>query len=84
LGVALVRAVVERKFTCYVAPFTARRLPDWFESADSDLKAAIENDLGRFLAPEVMATCRNDEYRPFLDALKGLFREMREAGVEIP
>ena len=67
-----------------VYAFTARRLPDWFESADSDLKAAIENDLGRFLAPDAMAACRNDEYRPFLDALKGLFREMREAGVVIP
>jgi len=84
LGVALVREVVERKFTCYAATFTARRLPDWFESADSDLKVAIENDLGRFLAPEMMAACRNDVYRPFLDALKGLFREMRETGVVIP
>jgi predicted nucleotidyltransferase component of viral defense system len=84
LGVSLDRDVLERKFTCYAATFTARRLPDWFESADSDLKVAIENDLGRFLATEVMATFRNDEYRPFLDALKGLFREMREAGVVIP
>lgn len=84
LSVSLDRDVLERKFTCYAATFTARRLLDWFEAADSDLKEAIENDLGRFLAPEVMTVCRNDEYRPFLDALKRLFREMRKAGVVIP
>ena len=84
LGVPFVRAVVERKFSCYAAPFTALRLPDWFETADIDLQEAIVNDLGRFLPPEVMAACRNDGYRPFLDAVKGLFRELREAGVGIP
>ena len=39
---------------------------------------------GRFLPPEVMTACRNDGYRPFLDAVKGLFRELRERGVVIP
>jgi len=34
--------------------------------------------------PEVMTACRNDGYRPFLDAVKGLFRELREIGVVIP
>jgi len=72
LGVSVVRDVVERKFSCYAATFTARRLPDWLEAADSDLKEAIENDLGRS-GPEVMAACRDDGYRPFLDALEGLF-----------
>ena len=84
LGVSVVRDMVERKFSCYAAPFTLRRSPDWFEAADSGLKEAIENDLGRFLPPEVMAACRNDGYRPFLNALKGLFRELRESGAEIP
>ena len=31
-----------------------------------------------------MAACRNDDYRPFLNVVKGLFRELREAGVVIP
>jgi predicted nucleotidyltransferase component of viral defense system len=84
LGVPVVREVVERKFSCYAAPFTARRSPDWFETAESDLQEAIENDLGRFLPPEVMAACRNDGYLPFLKALKGLFSELRKTGAVIP
>jgi hypothetical protein len=31
-----------------------------------------------------MTACRNDGYRPFLDAVKGLFRELREIGAVIP
>ena len=84
LQVQIVRDVVERKFSCYAAPFTPQRSPEWFQSADSELRDAIENDLGRFLSPEVMTVCSNDGYRPFLDAVKGLFRELREIDVVIP
>ena len=84
LKVSVVRDVVERKLSCYAAPFTPQRLPEWFQNADGELRDAIENDLGRFLSPEVMTACRNDGYRPFLDAVKGLFRELRECGVVIP
>lgn len=84
LGVPAVRELVERKFSAYVAPFMPRRSLDGLENADSDLREAIENDLGRFLPQEVMAACRSDGYRPFLDALKGLLRELRETGVVIP
>lgn len=80
----VVRNVMERKLSCYAAPFTLQRLPEWFQNADSELRNAIENDLGRFLSPEVMTACRNAGYRPFLDAVKGLFRELRESGVVIP
>lgn len=84
LHVPVVRDVAGRKFSCYEATFTPKRQPEWFQTADGELRDAIENDLGRFLAPEVMAACRNDGYRPFLDAVKGLFREIRESGVVIP
>jgi predicted nucleotidyltransferase component of viral defense system len=84
LKVQVVREVVERKFSCYAAPFIRRRPPEWFQDADSELKAAIENDLGRFLSPEVMLACRNDGYLPFLDAVKGLFRDLRGSGVSVP
>lgn len=84
LRVQVVREVVERKFLCYAVPFKAQRQPEWFETADNDLVAAIENDLGRFPPTEVMMACRNDGYRPFLDAVKGLFRELHANGVVIP
>jgi len=84
LQVRIDRNVIERKLSCYAAPFTLRRSPEWFQTADSDLHVAIENDLGRFLPPEFMSVCRKDGYRRFLDAVKGLFVELRESGVVIP
>ncbi|RJP20358.1 MAG: nucleotidyl transferase AbiEii/AbiGii toxin family protein [Deltaproteobacteria bacterium] len=84
LRVPVVREMVERKFSCYAAPFTPRRLPCWFESADKDLVDSIEEDLHRFLSPEAMGACRDDGYRPFLEALKDLFRELRNIGTVIP
>jgi len=84
LRVSVDREVMERKFSCYAAPFVPRRLPGYFESADGELKEAIERDLGRFLPPEVMEVCRNEGYRPFLDTLRGIFQELRESGVETP
>lgn len=84
LRVPVLRKVMERKFSCYAAPFTPRRLPGWFESADEELVKAIEGDLRRFLSPEMMEVCRGDGYRRFLDAVKGIFRELREIGVVVP
>jgi hypothetical protein len=84
LHVQVVRNVAERKFSCYAAPFRPQRSPEWFQSSDGELHVAIENDLGRFLSPEVMTACRDEGYRPFLDAVKGLFLELRESGVVIP
>ena len=84
LRVPVVRKVMERKFTCYAAPFTSRRRPAWFESNDKALVDAIEVDLRRFLPPGMMEVCRADAYRLFLEAVKGVFREVRETGVEVP
>ena len=75
---------MERKFSCYAAPFTPRRRPDWFESNEKALADAIEGDLRRFLSPEMMDVCRGDGYRRFLDAVQGIFRELRETGVVVP
>ncbi len=84
LRVPAVREVMERKFSCYAAPFTARRRPAGFESNDKEMVDAIEMDLRRFLSPEMMEVCRGDGYRRFLDAVKGLFRDLHEIGVVVP
>jgi predicted nucleotidyltransferase component of viral defense system len=84
LRVPVVRVVMERKFSCYAAPFTPRRRPAWFESNDKESVDAIEADLRRFLSLEMMEVCRADGYRRFLDAVKGVFRELREIGVVVP
>jgi len=84
LHVPVVRNVMERKFSCYAAPFTPRRRPAWFESNDKELADAIEGDLRRFLPPEMIEVCRGDRYRQFLDAVKAVFRESSEIGVVVP
>jgi predicted nucleotidyltransferase component of viral defense system len=84
LNAPLNQAVVERKFFSYTAVFNARRSLQWFENADGDLKESIEKDLARFLPPEVMAACLSEEYRPFLGALKTLFRELQGSGWKLP
>jgi predicted nucleotidyltransferase component of viral defense system len=84
LQVQVDRTLIERKFTSYVAPFTLRRSPEWFQTSAVELRGAIESDLSRFLPPEFMSACRNAGYRPFLDAVQGLFAELRSAGVVIP
>jgi len=84
LRVPVVRKVMERKFSCYATPFTPQRRPAWFESNDKELVNVMEADLRRFLSPEMMEVCRGDEYRRFLDAVKGVFKELREIGVVVP
>jgi predicted nucleotidyltransferase component of viral defense system len=84
LRVPVDRKVMERKFSCYAAPFTPRRRPAWFESNDKELVNAIEGDLRRFLSPEMMEVCRGDGYRRFLDAVKEVFKELRGIGVVVP
>lgn len=84
LRVPVVREVMERKFSCYAAPFTPRRRPAWFESNDNELVDAIEMDLRRFLSPEMMEVCRGDMYRRFLDAVKGVFRDLHGIDVAVP
>ncbi|MFZ1986547.1 MAG: nucleotidyl transferase AbiEii/AbiGii toxin family protein [Desulfatitalea sp.] len=84
LGVGVVREIVERKFSCYAAPFTLRRGPEAFENNSQEVIEALENDLGRFLSPEAMAACRMEKFALFMGALRGLFRELRESGVKVP
>jgi predicted nucleotidyltransferase component of viral defense system len=84
LRVPVVQKVMERKFSCYAAPFTPQRRPAWFESNDKELVDAIERDLRRFLPQEMMEVCRGDRYCRFLDAVKGVFAELREIGVVVP
>jgi predicted nucleotidyltransferase component of viral defense system len=84
LGVGVVREIVERKFSCYAAPFILRRKPEAFETDSPEVIEALENDLVRFLPPEAMAACRSDKYASFHGALRGLFLELRQSGARIP
>jgi predicted nucleotidyltransferase component of viral defense system len=82
----LQRELVEQKLRCYSWPFKAARTPDFFLQAASEaqLIEALELDLSRFLPPAAMAVHRDNNYREFLDAVKGLCRELLQSGLVLP
>lgn len=82
----LKRELVEQKLRCYAWPFKAARTPDFFLRASSEaaLIEALELDLSRFLPPAVMAVHRDNNFREFLDEVKGLCRELLQSGLVLP
>ena len=74
----LEQELVERKLRCYMWPFKAARVPDYFLQPDSgqQLKEALELDLSRFLPSAVMDVHRSNSYRNFLDAVRELCQEL--------
>lgn len=88
LNAAADPGIIERKFGLYRAPFTARRDIDYFIAPSAEarevMKTAIEQDLSRFLPPEVMAAQRRDGYAVFLEAVRFLFMDLKEKGVKLP
>jgi predicted nucleotidyltransferase component of viral defense system len=80
----LKRDLVEQKLRCYSWPFKAARTLDFFLQTESEpqLKEALEQDLSRFLPPGVMAVHRDNDYRDFLEAVRGLCLELKKSGVD--
>lgn len=80
--------VVRRKFQMYRAPFTARRAMDFFIAPSREerkaLQIAVEQDLSRFLAPEVLAVQRAQRFEDLISAGGSLFTQLREKGVRPP
>ncbi len=88
LKASMDKEIVERKFRMYRAPFIARRDMDYFAvpstNSKKELRAAIDQDLARFLPPEVLAVHRADGYAAFLEAVQSLFSELKKKGVRLP
>lgn len=63
----------------------AARIPEFFLQPTSEalLKDASEQDLSRFLPPGVMTVHRESGYRDFLEAVRGLFRELQSMGIVV-
>lgn len=88
LNIEVDPGIVERKFSLYRSPFTARRAIEDFVAPSAAfmdaMKAAIERDLFRFLPPEVLAVHQGEGFAVFLEAVRVLFRDVREKGVSLP
>jgi predicted nucleotidyltransferase component of viral defense system len=80
--------IVERKFTLYRAPFRAARQGDFFAEPSKQnqkmMREAIEQDLSRFLPPDVLDVHRAEKYTSFLEAARLLFGELKAKGVRLP
>lgn len=80
--------VIERKWTLYRADFFARRTFSFFIKPSKEEKVmmqeAIEQDLSRFLPPEVLDVHRRQKYAGFLEAAGTLFGELKEKRVHLP
>jgi len=80
--------LIERKLRMYAAPFQAARGLEFFIAPSAEARtvliAAIENDLSRFLPPEVLEVHRQDGYHEFLAAVRHLAEEVRSKGVTLP
>jgi len=80
--------IVERKFDMYQAPFIARRDVDFFalpsEDGEKAMRDAIDQDLSRFLPPAVLKIHRESGYAVYLEAVRVLFKELKEKGVRLP
>jgi len=88
LNTAADREMIERKFRMYAWPFQAARGLDFFADLSPEvrekLKAAIRDDLSRFLPPEVLAVHQVEGYAAFLAVLQSLFTELQKMGVTLP
>jgi predicted nucleotidyltransferase component of viral defense system len=78
------RDLVEQKLRCYSWAFKAARTLDFFLDplSEAALKEALEQDLSRFLPPDVMTVHSKNEYRNFLEAVRTLCSNVKETGIE--
>lgn len=81
-------SIIERKWTFYQAGFVARRSFQFFIKPSKEEKTmmveAIEQDLSRFLPPEVLEVHRKQKYSGFLEAARSLFKALQDKGVRLP
>lgn len=80
--------IIEKKFKMYQTPFIARRSMDFFavpsEESKKAVRSAIEQDLTRFLPPDVLMLERNERFDAFISAVRSLFSELKDQGVRLP
>jgi predicted nucleotidyltransferase component of viral defense system len=80
--------IIKRKFALYRAAFVAKRNIDFFtmpsKQGEEMMREAIEQDLSRFLPPDVIAVHQSERFATFLEAARSLFNELQAKGVRLP
>jgi predicted nucleotidyltransferase component of viral defense system len=79
---------VKRKFSLYRANFTAKRGLDFYAKPSGKekeiMREAIEQDLSRFLPPDVLSVHRARKYAAFLEAVSSVFADLQQKGMRLP
>ena len=79
---------VKRKLSLYRANFTAKRGLDFYARPSGKekelMREAIEQDLSRFLPPDVLSIHQARQYDDFLEAASSVFTVLQQKGVLLP
>jgi hypothetical protein len=79
--------IIDRKFTLYNTAFISRRPIEFFvrpSKKDKEIMCeAIEEDLSRFLPPDVLSIHRANQYSAFLVSACSVFKEIKTKGVRL-
>ena len=73
-----------KKLSMYRMRFVPARPAGHFltETAENEVRAAIESDLPRFLPTAIYRECQKDKFRPLMETLKQLTVELQAHGME--
>lgn len=82
-GITLRWPVLRDKLTMYQARFTPARKGDYFQSEEAaeEMIRALDSDLARFIPQNVVSVYRKDNFRPVINTVRDLTREIWDQGM---
>ena len=75
--------ILREKLAMYQARFTPARKGDYFQTkeASADMIRALDSDLARFIPQNIVSVYRKDNFRPFIQAMVKITRELWDQGM---
>ena len=75
--------ILREKLAMYQARFTPARKGDYFQTkeASADMIRALDSDLARFIPQNIVSVYRKDNFRPFIQAIVKITRELWDQGM---
>ena len=75
--------ILRKKLAMYQARFTPARKGDYFQTkeASADMVRALDSDLARFIPQSIVSVYRKDNFRPFIQAIVKITRELWDQGM---
>ena len=75
--------ILREKLAMYQARFTPARKGDYFQTkeASADMIRALDSDLARFIPQNIVSVYRKDNFRPFIQGIVKITRELWDQGM---